>query len=93
MTKNVINVVNMGIYIYINCKPLNPIEKGATTRDTEKIKAWKRIEDVKEKCSMALCATKKKNLWHMDSGCSKHMTGDPSKFISLKQDQKGKVTF
>ena len=29
----------------------------------------------------------------MDSGCLKHMTGDPNKFISLKRDQKGKVTF
>ena len=29
----------------------------------------------------------------MNSGCSKHMTGDPSNFINLKLDQKGKVTF
>ena len=29
----------------------------------------------------------------MDSGCSKHMTGDPSKFVSLKQYQKGKIMF
>ena len=29
----------------------------------------------------------------MDSGCSKHMTGDPTKFLSLKRKQKGKVTF
>ena len=29
----------------------------------------------------------------MDSGFSKHMTGDTNKFISLKRNQKGKVTF
>ena len=29
----------------------------------------------------------------MDSGCSKHMAGDPTKFLSLKRKQKGKVTF
>ena len=29
----------------------------------------------------------------MDSGYSKHMTRDPSKFIILKWDQKGKFTF
>ena len=40
-----------------NCKPLNPIEKGDKTRDTKKIKAWKIIEHVKEKCSIAQCAT------------------------------------
>ena len=29
----------------------------------------------------------------MDSGCSKHMTSDPTKFLSLKRKQKEKVTF
>ena len=80
-------------HIARNCKPLTPIEKGSTTRYKEQRKAWKRIEYVKEKCSISLCAIEKKNLWHVDSGGSKHMTGDPSKFISLKLDQKEKVTF
>ena len=39
-----------------------------------------------------LCATESQNIWHLDSGCSKHMTGESSKFIILK-DNKGKVTF
>ena len=42
---------------------------------------------------IALYAVEKNNLWHIDSGCSKHMTGDPNKFISLRKDNKGKVTF
>ena len=29
----------------------------------------------------------------MDRGCSKHVTGYPSKFIRLKRDQKGNITF
>ena len=29
----------------------------------------------------------------MDSGFSKHMTGDQNKFISLKRNKKGKITF
>ena len=41
---------------------------------------------------IALCATKSQNLWHLDSGFSKHMTGDSRKFITLK-DNKGKLTF
>ena len=53
--------------------------------------AWKKKDDVE--CSLALCATEKQNLWHMDSGCSKHMIGDPTKFLSLKRKQKGKATF
>ena len=48
---------------------------------------------MREKCSIALCATGKKNRWHVDSGCSKHTTGDPSKFIILKRDKKGRDTF
>ena len=44
-------------------------------------------------CSLALCATEKQNLWHVDNGFSKHMTGDPNKFISLKRNKKGKVNF
>ena len=41
---------------------------------------------------ISLCATESQNLWHLESGCSKHMTSDSSKFITLK-DNKGKVTF
>ena len=40
-----------------NCKLLTPIEKGATTRDKEQINTWTRIEDVKDKCSIDLCAS------------------------------------
>ena len=29
----------------------------------------------------------------MDCGCSKHMTGDPTKFLSLKRKQNEKVKF
>ena len=51
-----------------------------------------RGEEEKESSMISLCATKSLNLWHLDSGCSKHMIGDPRKFITLK-DSKGKVTF
>ena len=52
---------------------------------------WKKKDDVE--CSIALCATEKQNLWHVDSGCSKHMTGDPNKFIILRRNKKWKVNF
>ena len=74
---------NLG-HIARNYKPLTPIEKGATSRDMEQIKAWKRIEDVQEKCLVVLCVTKQKNIWHIDSGCSKNVTGYPRNFINLK---------
>ena len=69
-----------------------PIENVTTKSEgNEERKVWKKKEDVE--CSIALCATKTQNLWHVDSGCSKDVTGDPNKFISLKRNQKGKVTF
>ena len=33
------------------------------------------------------------NTWYLDSGCSKHMTGDKSKFLSLEAYPGGTVTF
>ena len=44
-------------------------------------------------CSLSLCATEKQNIWHVDSGFSKDMRGDPNKFMSLKKKLKRKVTF
>ena len=31
--------------------------------------------------------------WYLDSGCSRHMTGDKSKFISLENREVGMVTY
>jgi len=31
--------------------------------------------------------------WYLDSGCSKHMTGDKSKFLSIFFKQEGHVTY
>nr|ABH08430.1 putative integrase [Beta vulgaris] len=33
------------------------------------------------------------NTWYLDSGCSKHMTGDKTKFLSLTTYEGGSVTF
>ena len=38
-----------------------------------------------DKCGLALCAHSEENHWFVDSGCSRHMTGDQKKFISLKK--------
>ena len=35
----------------------------------------------------------KKNKWYLDNGCSRHMTGDRSKLISLSKKDGGMVTF
>ena len=55
-------------------------------------KDWKKREE-NEISMISSCTTEKQNLWHMESGCSKHITGDPNKFIKLRKYNKGKFTF
>ena len=54
-------------------------------------KLWKEKTSEKE-CLIALKTHEMEDLWYVDSGCSKHMTGNKDKFLSLRK-QKGKVTF
>lgn len=35
----------------------------------------------------------KEAMWYLDSGCSRHMTWDPRRFISLSHKTSGHVTF
>jgi len=44
------------------------------------------------KCGLALCAHSDENQWFVDSGCSRHVSGDRNKFTSLiKKD--GNMSF
>jgi hypothetical protein len=52
---------------------------------------WKKNDS--EKCGLVLSAQRKNNPWYIDSGCSKHMTGDKSNFLSLSERKSGNVTF
>nr|XP_012575063.1 uncharacterized protein LOC105852845 [Cicer arietinum] len=40
-----------------------------------------------------VCLTSTKHSWYLDSGCSKHMTGDKSKFLSLTLKEGGFVKY
>ncbi|XP_014506421.1 uncharacterized protein LOC106766185 [Vigna radiata var. radiata] len=35
----------------------------------------------------------KSSMWYLDSGCSRHITGDPTKFISISYKTSGHVTY
>ena len=48
-------------------------------------KVWKKKED--NKCGLVLSIQKLKGPWYIDNGCSKHMSGDKSKFPSLSQNK------
>jgi hypothetical protein len=53
----------------------------------ENVKFWKKKES--NKCGLVLSAQRKMNPWYIDSGCSKHMTGDKGKFLSLSESKSG----
>ena len=40
-----------------------------------------------------MCLKANKSKWYVDSGCSKHMTGDATKFIAIKPTNGGNVSF
>jgi hypothetical protein len=46
-----------------------------------------------EECTLSLQAKQKKRGWYVDSGCSKHMTGDIYMFLTLRNERDGPVSF
>jgi hypothetical protein len=57
----------------------------------ENIKVWKKKES--DKCILVLLAQRQTKPWYIDNGCSKHMTGDKGKFLSLSERKSGNITF
>jgi hypothetical protein len=56
---------------------------------------WIRNQDQynNEECTDALQAKQKKHGLYVDSGCSKHMKGDKDKFLTLRKEKNGLVSF
>jgi hypothetical protein len=56
---------------------------------------WIRKQDQysNEECTVALQDKQKKRGWYVDSGCSKHMTCDRDKFLTLREERDGSVSF
>ena len=55
---------------------------------------WKKKELQIKNCGIALFAEGEENQWYIDSGCSKHMTGDKNKLLAYSALEKEKnVTF
>jgi hypothetical protein len=65
----------------INCR-LREYEPDSKS-PVENVKFWKKKES--DKCGLVLSTQRKTNPWYIDSGCSKHMTGDKGKFLSLSE--------
>jgi len=65
-------------------------EKSSTKHDEEKTRVWKKklYQQKGEENNLDLHAKRNTNQWYVDSGCSKHMTRDQSKFLTLKKTKK-----
>jgi hypothetical protein len=56
---------------------------------------WIRKQDQysNEECTVTLQVKQKKHGWYVDSGCSKHMTGNRYKFLTLREERDGSISF
>ena len=55
---------------------------------------WKKKELQVENCGIFLFAEGEENQWYIDSGCSRHMTGDKNKLLTYNSlEKENKVTF
>jgi FtsZ-binding cell division protein ZapB len=61
------------------------------TKYTAEQNVWRKKEN--SHCNLVLSVQKQKDPWYIDSGCSKHMSGDKEKFITLSERKAGNVTF
>jgi hypothetical protein len=75
--------------------PKEPQQNNNSHRQEPQKTTWIRKQDQynNEECTVALQAKKKKHGWYVDSGCSKHMTGDKDKFLTLRKEKNGSVSF
>jgi hypothetical protein len=82
VNQNVTTVYNYGHKVTdYRLKNYNPDMKSTV----ENVKVWKKKVD--DNCGLVLSSQRKKNPWYIDSGCSKHMTGDRSKFLTLSDSK------
>ena len=75
----------------VDCRLRHYKPEPRISRRIEDLKIWKKKEDLK--CGIVLYIQTRNDPWYIDSGCSKHMTSDKNKFMSLKEGKTGNVTF
>jgi hypothetical protein len=75
--------------------PREPQQNNNNHRQEPQKRTWIRKQNQynNEECTLALQAKQKKRGWYVDSGCSKHMTGDRDMFLTLRKERDGSVSF
>ena len=78
-----------------NCRMTVPPKEPQQSHKQEPQKmTWIRKQDQyrNEEWTFSLQAKQNKLGWYVDSGCSKHMTGDRDKFLTLRKERNGSVS-
>jgi hypothetical protein len=75
--------------------PREPQQNNNSHSQEPQKRTWIRKHDQyrNEECTLALQAKQNKRGWYVDSGCSKHMTGDTYMFLTLRKERDGPVSF
>jgi hypothetical protein len=79
-----------------NCRMTVPPKEPQQSHKQEPRKmTWIRKQDQysNEECTVSLQDKQKKSGWYVDSGCSKHVKGDRDKFLTLRKERDGSVSF
>jgi hypothetical protein len=90
------NFGHMAKYYRMTVPPKEPQQSNNSHRQEPQKTTWIRKQDLynNEECTVALQAKQKKHGWYVDSECSKHMTSDKDKFLTLRKEKKnGSVSF
>ena len=75
--------------------PVNEPKKDFNNHVKEPSRIWKRDQDnlnIKE-CAISLQAQNRKSERYVDNCCSKHMTWDKDKFVTLRKENDGSISF
>jgi hypothetical protein len=88
------NFGHMAKYCRLTIPPREP-KKNINSHKKEPQRIWIRKQDQfnTEECNLSLQDQHKKHGWYVDSGCSKHMTGDKDRFLTLKKERDGSISF
>ena len=74
---------------------VHPKEPQQSHKQEPQKMTWIRKQDQysNEECTIYLQVKQKKCGWYVDSVCSKHMTVDSDKFLTLRKERDGSVSF
>jgi hypothetical protein len=74
--------------------PREPQQNNNNHRHETQKRTWirKKNQYNNEECTLSLQAKQKKRGWYVESGCSKHMTGDRDKFLTLIKERDRSVS-